>query len=56
MEKKIQLRFEEYIRKLKIRFYIFLEKLKIKKTKKDIIKLEKLIKKEQKFAEQKIRK
>ena len=52
---KIQLRFEEYIRKLKIRFYIFLEKLKIKKTKKDIIKLEKLIKKEQKFAEQKIR-
>ena len=52
---KIQLRFEEYVRKLKIRFYIFLEKLKIKKTKKDIIKLEKLIKKEQKFAEQKIR-
>ena len=52
---KIQLRFEEYIRKLKIRFYIFLEKLKIKKTKKDIIKLEKLIKKEQKFTEQKIR-
>ena len=52
---KIQLRFEEYIKKLKIRFYIFLEKLKIKKTKKDIIKLEKLIKKEQKFAEQKIR-
>ena len=52
---KIQLRFEEYIRKLKIKFYIFLEKLKIKKTKKDIIKLEKLIKKEQKFAEQKIR-
>ena len=52
---KIQYRFEEYIRKLKIRFYIFLEKLKIKKTKKDIIKLEKLIKKEQKFAEQKIR-
>ena len=52
---KIQLRFEEYIRKLKIRFYIFLEKLKIKKTKKDITKLEKLIKKEQKFAEQKIR-
>jgi len=52
---KIQLRFEEYIRKLKIRFYIFLQKLKIKKTKKDIVKLEKLIKKEQKFAEQKIR-
>ena len=52
---KIQLRFEEYIKKLKIRFYIFLEKLKIKKTKKDIIKLEKLIKKEQKFAERKIR-
>ena len=52
---KIQIRFEEYIRKLKIRFYIFLEKLKIKKTKKDIIKLEKLIKKEQKFTEQKIR-
>ena len=52
---KIQFKFEEYIRKLKIRFYIFLEKLKIKKTKKDIIKLEKLIKKEQKFAEQKIR-
>ena len=52
---KIQLRFEEYIRKLKIRFYIFLEKLKIKKTKKDIIKLEKLIKKERKFTEQKIR-
>ena len=52
---KIQFRFEEYIRKLKIRFYIFLEKLKIKKTKKDIIKLEKLIKKEQKFAERKIR-
>jgi hypothetical protein len=52
---KIQLRFEEYIRKLKIRFYIFLEKLNIKKTKKDIIKLEKLIKKEQKFAERKIR-
>ena len=52
---KIQIRFEEYIRKLKIRFYIFLEKLKIKKTKKDIIKLEKLIKKEQKFAERKIR-
>lgn len=52
---RIQLRFEEYIKKLKIRFYIFLEKLKIKKTKKDIIKLEKLIKKEQKFAEQKIR-
>ena len=55
LREKIQLRFEEYIRKLKIRFYIFLEKLKIKKTKKDIIKLEKLIKKEQKFAEQKIR-
>ena len=54
-QEKIQLRFEEYIRKLKIRFYIFLEKLKIKKTKKDIIKLEKLIKKEQKFTEQKIR-
>lgn len=54
-QKKIQLRFEEYIRKLKIRFYIFLEKLKIKKTKKDIIKLEKLIKKERKFNEQKIR-
>ena len=52
---KIQLRFEEYIRKLKIRYYIFLQKLKIKKTKKDIVKLEKLIKKEQKFAEQKIR-
>ncbi len=52
---KIQLRFKEYIKKLKIRFYIFLEKLRIKKTKKDIIKLEKLIKKEQKFAEQKIR-
>ena len=54
-QEKIQLRFEEYIRKLKIRFYIFLEKLKIKKTKKDIIKLEKLIKKERKFTEQKIR-
>ena len=53
---EIKIRLEKHIRKIKIRFSIYLEKLKIKKTKKEIIKLEKLIKKEQKFSEQKIKK
>ena len=52
---KSKIKFQEYIRRIKIKFFIYLEKLKIKKTKKDIIKLEKLIKKEKKFIEKKIK-
>ena len=52
---KLKFKFQEYIRRIKIKFYIYFEKLKIKRTKKDIIKLEKLIKLERKFAEQKIK-
>ncbi len=52
---KSKIKFQEYIRRIKIKFFIYLEKLKIKKTKRDIIKLEKLIKQEKKFIEQKIK-
>ncbi len=52
---KSKIKFQEFIKRIKIKFFIYLEKLKIKKTKKDILKLEKLIKKEKKFIEQKIK-
>ena len=45
----------QYFRKLKLKFLIYLEKIKLKKTKKDLIKLEQLLKKEQSFEDKKLR-
>ena len=52
---KIKEKIYEYFRRLRIKFFIHLEKLKIKKTKKDIQKLEKLLKQEQKFIDKQVR-
>ena len=46
---------KEYIRQLQIRIIIFFEKLRVKKTKQDILKLDRLIKQEQRLQEKKIR-
>ncbi|MAK12785.1 MAG: hypothetical protein CMI73_03865 [Candidatus Pelagibacter sp.] len=52
---KVKNKFEDYVKRIKIKIYVYLTKLQIKKTKEDIIKLEKLIKREQRFTEQKIK-